>query len=219
MSLQYEDTIQQQQIRRRLVEELHNKGITDPRVLHAINSVPRHLFMKEDQRGNAYVDKAFPIAAGQTISQPFTVAWQTQLLKIQASDTVLEVGTGSAYQACVLASMECEVFSIERQRKLFENNKKFTYLQNFPNLHLFYGDGYKGLPGYAPFNKILVTAAAPEMPEELVAQLAMPGIMVLPLGIGTTQIMLRLSKLENGEISEEEFGHFSFVPMLRGKKE
>ncbi len=131
----------------------------------------------------------------------------------------MEIGTGSGYQACVLAAMGCEVYSVERQWKLFEKNQRFDYLKAFVNLRTFYRDGYEGLPEYAPFDKILITAAAPEVPGELVAQLKMPGIMVLPLGVAPTQIMLRLTKLENGEILEKNFGNFSFVPMLKGRKE
>jgi protein-L-isoaspartate(D-aspartate) O-methyltransferase len=215
----YEDTIFQQEVRHKMVAALRKKGITDESVLAALDKIPRHLFMREEQRGNAYVDKAFPIGEGQTISQPFTVAWQTQILEIEPGNKVLEVGTGSAYQACVLAAMGTEVYSIERQKKLVDINRNFVYLSLFPNLHLFYGDGYQGLPQHAPFDKIIVTAAAPEVPEELVRQLNMPGMMVLPLGTRSTQVMLRLSKLSNGELVEEEFGRFSFVPMLRGRKE
>lgn len=208
-----------QKQRQMLVDSLRSKGISDEDVLKAINTVPRELFMSDKHRMKSYVDKAFPIGEGQTISQPFTVAYQTQLLEIEPGDKVLEIGTGSGYQACVLADMRCEVFSVERQKKLFEKNKKFNYVKDFSNLHLFYSDGYEGLPEHAPFDKILITAAAPEVPDELVAQLKMPGIMVLPLGVAPMQIMLRLSKLENGEIQEEDFGNFSFVPMLKGRKE
>ena len=208
-----------QKQRQILVNALKVKGISDESVLRAINTIPREFFMDDKHKMKSYVDKAFPIGEGQTISQPFTVAYQTQLLKIEPGDRVLEIGTGSGYQACVLANMECEVFSVERQKKLFEKNQKFNYLKNFSNLHLFYSDGYEGLPVHAPFDKILITAAAPEVPDELVAQLKMPGIMVLPLGVAPMQIMLRIFKLENGEIQEEDFGNFSFVPMLKGRKE
>ncbi len=219
MRIPYEDTIFQQELRHKLVAALRKKGITDEAVLAAIDQIPRHLFMRAEQRRHAYVDKAFPIGEGQTISQPFTVAWQTQILEIEPGDKILEVGTGSAYQACVLAAMGTEVYSIERQKKLVDVNRNFLYLSIFPHLHLFYGDGYLGLPEFAPFDKILVTAAAPEIPGELLRQLNMPGIMVLPVGTRSTQVMLRLSKLRNGELVEEEFGRFSFVPMLRGRKE
>lgn len=217
--MKYEDVEKYQKQRQFLVNALQVKGILDEDVLKAINTIPRELFMKDRHKENAYKDKPFPIGQGQTISQPFTVAYQTQLLKVEPGDKVLEVGTGSGYQACVLASMGCEVFSVERQKKLFDKNENFAYLKSFSNLHLFYRDGYEGLPEHAPFDKILITAAAPEVPDELVAQLKMPGIMVLPLGVPPTQIMLRLSKLENGEILEEDFGNFSFVPMLKGRKE
>lgn len=213
-----EDTLKDKKQRLELVKSIKEKGITDHAVLQAILSIPRQFFMDVNHIGDAYVDKAFPIGEGQTISQPYTVAYQTELLSIQPGDKVLEIGTGSGYQACVLASMQAKVFSIERQKNLFEKNQYFDYLKQFDNLRLFYGDGYEGLPEYAPFDKILITAAVDEVPDKLVMQLNMPGMMVLPLGKRPVQQMMRLRKLDNSEILEEYFDNFSFVPMLKGKK-
>lgn len=215
-----EDRLHHQIQRERLVDGIRNKGITDERVLEAIGNVQRHLFMDEDQDDVAYVDRAFPIGHGQTISQPYTVAYQTELLQVSLSDKVLEIGTGSAYQAVVLAELAAEVYTIERQKKLFNRNQKFDYLRHFKNIHFFYGDGYEGLPQFAPFDKILVTAAAPQLPSKLIEQLKIGGIMVLPLGEhGEYQQMIRATKLENGKLGKESFNIFSFVPMLTGTKE
>jgi protein-L-isoaspartate(D-aspartate) O-methyltransferase len=166
----------------------------------------------------AYVDRAFPIAEGQTISQPYTVAYQTQLLEVKPFEKVLEIGTGSAYQAVILAQMGAQVYTIERQKKLFEQNKQFDYLKKFPSIKFFYGDGYEGLSSFSPFDKVLVTAAAPEIPEKLIEQLKIGGMMVLPLGTGEVQQMMRITKLANAALKEEVFANFSFVPMLEGKK-
>lgn len=214
----FEDNPHFQRLRRNLVNSLRNKGITDTRVLNAIYSIPRQFFMKKDLEDMAYVDKAFPIDEGQTISQPYTVAYQTQLLDLQPTDRVLEIGTGSAYQAVILATLAAEVFSIERQRKLFEKNRQFDYLKEFNNLYLFYGDGFEGLPQYAPFDKILITAAAPFIPPKLVEQLIKGGMMVLPLGKESPQKMVRIQKLDEDHLHKEYFSNFSFVPMLEGKK-
>lgn len=215
----YIDTAHDQRQRRQLVEGLHQKGITDLRVLDALYAIPRQYFMNPELIDKAYEDKAFPIDEGQTISQPYTVAYQTQLLQVEPGNRVLEIGTGSTYQAAVLAAMGAEVFTIERQRKLFEKNQHFEYIQSFKNIHFFYGDGYEGLPEYAPFDKILVTAAAPEVPPKLVQQLKRGGMMVLPLGTAPVQRMMRIVKLKNDELYEEFFDKFSFVPMLQGRKE
>lgn len=215
----YIDTAYDQRQRRQLVQSLHDKGITDPRVLDAIFAIPRQYFMNPGLVEKAYEDKAFPIDEGQTISQPYTVAYQTQLLQVRPADRVLEIGTGSAYQASVLAALGADVFTIERQRKLFEKNQSFDYIHTFANIYFFYGDGYEGLPEYAPFDKILITAAAPQVPPKLLDQLKTGGMMVLPLGVGPVQRMMRITKLENGEFLEEYFDNFSFVPMLEGKKE
>ncbi|MER3497609.1 MAG: protein-L-isoaspartate O-methyltransferase [Chitinophagaceae bacterium] len=213
-----EDTYRHKGLRKELVDKVKSKGITDEKVLDGLNKTPRHFFLDSAFDADAYVDKAFPIGEGQTISQPYTVAYQTQLLEIKPFEKVLEIGTGSAYQAVILAQMGAQVYTIERQKKLFESNKKFDYLKKFPSIKFFYGDGYEGLPTYAPFDKILITAAAPEIPPKLIEQLKPGGMMVLPLGSGEIQRMMRLTKLESGALKEEVFDTFSFVPMLGGKK-
>ncbi|HMI61173.1 MAG TPA: protein-L-isoaspartate(D-aspartate) O-methyltransferase [Puia sp.] len=204
-------------LRRQLVDIIQQKGITDERVLEAIGTLPRHFFMDSAFDKIAYEDRAFPIGEGQTISQPYTVAYQSQLLEIKPFEKVLEIGTGSAYQACVLAEMGAQVYSIERQKKLFDTNKQFAYLKKYPALKFFYGDGYEGLPTYGPFDKVIVTAAAPFIPPKLVAQLKPGGKMVIPVGEGKVQRMLRLTKQADGTVTEELFDNFSFVPMIGGK--
>ena len=213
----FEDTYRHKGMRRQLVDIIRQKGIFDERVLEAILRVPRHYFMDSAFDKIAYEDRAFPIAEGQTISQPYTVAYQTQLLEIKPYDKVLEIGTGSAYQACILAEMEAKVFSIERQRKLFDGNKEFSYLKKYPNLKLFFGDGYEGLPTYAPFDRVLVTAAAPFIPPKLIEQLKPGGKMVIPVGESNVQRMLRITKLQDESVREEVFDNFSFVPMVEGR--
>ena len=214
-----DDTYRHKGLRKKLVEIVKNKGITDERVLAAIEKIPRHFFLDSAFDEVAYEDKAFPIAEKQTISQPYTVAYQTQLLEVKPFDKVLEIGTGSAYQATVLAELGAQVFTIERQKKLFENNKNFQYLKKYPNIKFFYGDGYEGLPTYAPFDKVLITAAAPQIPVKLITQLKPGGKMVIPVGSGDVQVMKRLIKQHDGSIKEEIYDRFSFVPMLGGKKE
>ena len=211
------DTYQHKGMRKKLVELLRTKGITDESVLTAINSLPRHFFLDSAFDKIAYEDRAFPIGEGQTISQPYTVAYQSQLLNIKPYDKVLEIGTGSVYQASVLAEMGAKVFTIERQKKLYDTNKNFIFKSKYPNIKFFYGDGFQGLPTYAAFDKIIITAAAPFIPPKLVEQLKTGGIMVLPVDIGEHQQMLRLTKLDNGSYAEEQFDNFSFVPMLQGK--
>ena len=203
-------------MRKSLVEELKNKGISDENVLNAINTVPRHVFLDSSFLDFAYQDKAFPIGSGQTISQPFTVAFQSSLLEIKKNMKVLEIGTGSGYQACVLAEMGAKVFSIERQRKLYTKTKAF--LAEFPyRIKMFLGDGNKGLPTYGPFDRIIITAAAPEIPQTLIDQLKIGGMMVIPLSENDDhQTMLRLTKQEDGSMKREEYGDFRFVPMLKG---
>jgi protein-L-isoaspartate(D-aspartate) O-methyltransferase len=213
----FEDTYRHKGLRKKLVDGIRDKGITDENVLKAIADLPRHYFMDSAFDEKAYEDKAFPIGEGQTISQPYTVAYQTQLLKIRPFEKVLEIGTGSAYQAAILAGMGAQVYTIERQKKLFDINKEFSLLKKFPNIKLFFGDGFEGLPTFAPFDKILITAAAPFIPPKLVEQLKPGGMMVLPLGEGEVQRMMRITRMENGAIKEEVFDHFSFVPMLEGK--
>ncbi len=215
----YEDTYQHKGLRRKLVETIRNKGITDENVLAAINNIPRHYFLDSAFDKIAYEDRAFPIGEGQTISQPYTVAYQTQLLKVNINDKILEIGTGSAYQATVLAEMGARVFTIERQKKLYDiQQQKYVFVNKYPSIKFFYGDGFLGLPTFAPFDKILITAAAPYIPPILVEQLRTGGIMVLPLDDESgNQRMLRITKRADGGYDEEAFEQFSFVPMLRGK--
>jgi len=213
-----QDTYRHKGLRKKLTAGIRDKGISDEQVLNALNDIPRHFFLDSAFDDAAYADKAFPIGEGQTISQPYTVAYQTQLLEVRPFDKVLEIGSGSGYQAVVLAKVGGQVYTIERQKKLFELNKKFDYLKKFPNIKFFYGDGFEGLPTYAPFDKILITAAAPEVPPKLVEQLKIGGMMVLPVGSGEVQRMMRVTKLQNNALKEEVFDHFSFVPMLEGKK-
>jgi protein-L-isoaspartate(D-aspartate) O-methyltransferase len=213
----YEDTYQHKGLRRQLVNLLKEKGISDERVLDAINAIPRHFFLDSAFDKIAYEDRAFPIGEGQTISQPYTVAYQTQLLQVKKSDKVLEIGTGSAYQATILAEMGAWVFTIERQKKLYELHKKYYFRNKYPNLKFFYGDGFEGLPTFAPFDKIIITAAAPFVPPKLIEQLKPGGIMVLPVDEGNSQRMLRITKTAEGSLIEEAFDQFSFVPMLTGR--
>ena len=214
----YEDTYRHKGLRKKLVEIIRGKGITDERVLNAIENIPRHFFLDSAFDEVAYEDRAFPISVGQTISQPYTVAYQTQLLEVKPFTKVLEIGTGSAYQAAVLAEIGAQVYTIERQKKLFEQNKKFSYIKKYPNIKFFYGDGYEGLPTYAPFDRVLITAAAPEIPQKLIDQLKPGGMMVIPLGPAGTQTMKRITKQDDGTIKEEAFALFSFVPMLGGRE-
>lgn len=213
-----EDTYRHKGLRKKLTDGIRKKGISDERLLEAVARIPRHFFLDSAFDDVAYEDRAFPIGEGQTISQPYTVAYQTMLLQVKPFEKVLEIGTGSVYQACVLAELGAQVYTIERQKKLYDANKEFAYLRKYPNIKFFYGDGYEGLPTYAPFDKILITAAAPEIPPKLIEQLKVGGMMVLPLGAGEVQQMKRVTKLERGAIKEEVFDNFSFVPMVEGKK-
>ena len=215
--IKFEDTYQHKGMRKKLVDLLRNQGITDERVLEAINAIPRHFFLDSAFDKIAYEDRAFEIAAGQTISQPYTVAYQTELLAIKKSEKILEIGTGSGYQTTILAEMGARVFTIERQKKLYDLQKEYYFKNKYPGIKFFFGDGFEGLPTYAPFDKIIITAAAPHIPPKLLQQLKVGGIMVLPLDEGESQRMLRLTKLEDGSIKEETFKQFSFVPMLTGK--
>ncbi len=213
----YEDTYRHKGLRKKLIDILKEKGITDSKVLGAMNSIPRHFFLDSALDEIAYEDRAFSIDEGQTISQPYTVAYQTQLLQIKPNDKILEIGTGSIYQATVLAEMGAKVFTIERQKKLFDNTKDFILKSNYTNLKFFYGDGFEGLPTYAPFDKILITAAAPFIPPKLIEQLKIGGKMIIPLDEEQHQRMLRITKNDDGSSSEEAFENFSFVPMLSGR--
>jgi protein-L-isoaspartate(D-aspartate) O-methyltransferase len=215
----FEDTYRHKGLRKKLTELLKEKGITDLNVLAAINNIPRHFFLDSAFDEIAYENRAFPISDGQTISHPYTVAYQTQLLQIKPLDKILEIGTGSVYQASVLAEMGAKVFTIERQKGLFEKTKSFILKAKYPNIKFFFGDGYEGLPTYAPFDKVIITAAAPFIPPKLIEQLKMGGIMVIPVDEGDQQRMLRITKNTDGSITEEAFENFSFVPMLTGKNQ
>jgi protein-L-isoaspartate(D-aspartate) O-methyltransferase len=210
------DTYRHKGLRKILINSLREKGITDEVVLEAMNDVPRHLFLDTVFDNIAYEDRAFNIGSGQTISQPYTVAYQTQLLRVRPNDKILEIGTGSAYQASVLAEMGAQVFTIERHKNLFANKDLFV-LKKYPQIKFFYGDGFEGLPTYAPFDKVIITCAAPFIPPKLIAQMKPGGIMILPLNEDDSQRMIRVTKESDGSISEEHFDKFSFVPMLSGK--
>ena len=213
--VQIEDTFKHQGMRRKLVAEIKQKGITDEGVLEAIGSIPRHQFMDNSFIQFAYSDKAFPIAAGQTISQPYTVAFQTESLQIKKFDKVLEVGTGSGYQSAVLCRMGATVYTIERQKALYDFARNLLPPLGF-RPQFFYGDGYQGLPTYGPFDKIIVTAGASFVPEPLKQQLKIGGIMVIPVGKSDLQIMKIITRLNETEYSEEDKGGFVFVPLLTG---
>jgi len=210
------DTFRHKGLRKKLIETIKSKGISSQAVLEAMDRVPRHLFMDSGFINFSYTDKAFPIAAGQTISQPYTVAFQTELLDVQKHTKVLEVGTGSGYQSAVLLEMGARVYTIERQRELFLDAQKTLNPLNYKP-KCFYGDGYEGLPAYAPFDRILVTAAAPEIPKSLLDQLTIGGILVIPEGDRFGQRMVRVIRETEDHFQRSEHGHFSFVPLLRGK--
>ena len=210
------DSFRHQGLRKKLIENLASKGISNSNVLDAMNKIPRHLFMDNAFVNFSYQDKAFPIGAGQTISQPYTVAFQSQLLEIKPYEKVLEVGTGSGYQAAVLSLLDAEVFTIERQRELFLKTKKFLPSLGY-NCMFVYGDGYKGMPNFAPFDKIIITCGAPFIPEDLVSQLKVGGRMVAPIGDGDTQVMHLIEKISETETRLTTHGEFSFVPMLTNK--
>ena len=210
------DSFRHQGLRKQLIEHLASKGIVSLEVLNAMNKIPRHLFLDNAFVNFAYQDKAFPIGAGQTISQPYTVAFQSELLQIKPYERVLEVGTGSGYQAAVLSLLEVEVFTIERQRELFLKTKKFLPTLGY-NCMFVYGDGYKGLPKFAPFDKIIITCGAPFIPEDLIAQLKVGGRMVAPIGDGNIQVMHLIEKISETESRVTTHGEFSLVPMLNEK--
>ena len=214
----YEDTYRHKGLRKKLMDILRDKGITDENMLMAMNNIPRHFFLDSAFDEIAYEDRAFSISEGQTISQPYTVAYQTQLLQVKPFDKILEIGTGSIYQATVLAEMGAKVFTIERQKVLYEKTKSYIFKAKYPNLKFFFGDGYEGLPTYAPFDKVIITAAAPFVPPKLIEQLKAGGKMIIPVDEGEHQRMLRITKNTDGSVSEEAFQHFSFVPMLTGKR-
>ncbi|GIV36313.1 MAG: protein-L-isoaspartate O-methyltransferase [Cyclobacteriaceae bacterium] len=208
----FEDNYRQRGLRNKLVRLLRQKGITDERVLTAIGKVPRHVFFENAFLEHAYQDKAFPIGEGQTISQPYTVAFQTEKLMVQPGQSVLEVGTGSGYQACILLELGARVYTIEYNRVLFEKARKLLPKMGYrPHFHL--GDGSKGLPAFAPYHRILVTAGAPVIPEALTAQLADEGLLIIPVGDREKQVMVRITKKGN-KLIREDFDYFSFVPLL-----
>ena len=213
----YDDTYRHKGLRKKLIDILRQKGITDEAVLGAMNNIPRHFFLDSAFDEIAYEDRAFPISEGQTISQPYTVAYQTQLLQVKPYDKILEIGTCSIYQATVLSVMGAQVFTIERQKVLFEKTKNYIFKSKYPKLKFFYGDGYEGLPTYAPFDKVIITAAAPFIPPKLIDQMKAGGKMVVPVDEGSHQRMLRITKNADGSITEEAFDNFSFVPMLSGR--
>src|SRR5665811_625277 len=212
---QMTDTFEAKGKRKKLVAELRQKGIVDEDVLRAIDTVPRHLFMDPAFLIHAYVDKAFPITSGQTISQPYTVAVQTSLLKVQRRDKILEIGTGSGYQAAVLAEMGAKVYTIERFRELFLKARKILTSLGY-SADFFYGDGYEGKPQYGPFDGIIITAAAPEVPEALLNQLKTGGRLVVPVGNSSLQVMTVVERTGLESYKRSEHGKFVFVPMLKG---
>jgi len=203
-------------MRNQLVATIERKGITDKKVLEAISKIPRHLFMDSSFVDFAYQDKPFPIGADQTISQPFTVAFQTELLKVKPGDKILEIGTGSGYQAAVLIELKAQVYSIERQKELYTRVKKFLPSVGYVPKKLIYGDGYLGLPEEAPFDGIIVTAGAPEVPKALLSQLKIGGRLVIPVG-DDVQVMTLFIRTSEKSFEKHEFGDFRFVPMLKEK--
>lgn len=211
-----EDSYLHKGLRKKLVETIRSKGISDERVLSAIGKVPRHLFMDSSFIKFSYADQAFPIRSGQTISQPFTVAFQTELLGIKPMEKVLEIGTGSGYQAAVLMEMGARVYSIERHKELHIAAQSILAKLGYKG-RFFYGDGYEGIPAYAPFDKILVTAASPEIPGKLIEQLKPGGLLVLPLGGSMGQIMVKVLKIDENNFTTTKHGAFAFVPMVKGK--
>jgi protein-L-isoaspartate(D-aspartate) O-methyltransferase len=210
------DTSKHQGLRNQLAKQLEEKGITDKNVLDAIRKIPRHLFLNSGFEDFAYQDKAFPIAAGQTISQPYTVAFQSELLQVKKDDKILEIGTGSGYQCAVLVAMGAKVYSVERQNELFKITSALLPKLGIRPKHLSFGDGYKGLPNYAPFDSIIVTAGAPIIPKPLMAQLKVGGRLVIPLGEGE-QVMTMLIRKNETQFEKHEFGGFRFVPLLEDK--
>jgi len=210
------DTAKHQGLRNQLVTLLKEKGIIDATVLEAINKIPRHLFLNSSFADYAYQDKAFPIGAGQTISQPYTVAFQSQLLEVKKDHKILEIGTGSGYQTAVLCLMGAKVYSVERQNELFKQTSVLLPKLGIRPKHLSFGDGYKGLPNHAPFDSIIVTAGAPIIPQALMAQLKTGGRLVIPLG-EKNQIMTLLIRKNETQFEKHEFGDFKFVPLLENK--
>ena len=212
------DTYRHKGLRKQLVETIRSKGILDEKVLEAIGKIPRHLFMDSGFITFSYKDQAFPIGEGQTISQPYTVAFQTQLLEVKPSDRVLEIGTGSGYQTAVLIELGAFVFTIERQRKLFLKAQENLGLLGYKP-HFFYGDGYQGKPSYGPYDSILVTAGAENIHAKLKGQMKVGGIMVIPVGDRNSQRMIRIVRKTETDFEESEHGLFAFVPLLKGMED
>jgi len=208
-----QDTYRHKGLRKALIRTLREKGIKDANLLEAINRIPRHYFFDEIFLEHAYEDKAFPIGEGQTISQPYTVAFQTELLEVEKGDKILEIGTGSGYQACVLLELGAKVFTIEYNRILYERTKKFLPRMKYKP-YFFYGDGSQGLLNHSPFDKIIVTAGAPIVPKALIDQLNIGGTLVIPVGDDEKQRMVRIKKVSENKIRKDEFDYFSFVPLL-----
>ncbi len=214
-----QETLRHVGLRRKMVAGIRAKGIEDERVLAAMAKVPRHLFGFESAfLERAYEDNAFPIGEGQTISQPYTVAYQTQLLQVQPGEKVLEIGTGSGYQAAILHELGARVFTVERVRSLYLKTKERLARLQYAGIKCFYGDGFEGLPMFAPFDKILITAAAPQVPQALFQQLKTGGCLVAPVGSSTLQTMHRYTKISDSEWRDESFDTFRFVPLLPGRK-
>jgi protein-L-isoaspartate(D-aspartate) O-methyltransferase len=211
-----EDSYKHQGMRRKLIQKLRDKGIHDERVLSAMGKIPRHVFFENAFLEHAYQDKAFPIGHGQTISQPYTVAFQSELLEVKTGDKILEIGTGSGYQACVLCELGAKIYTIEYQKDLYERTRKFLPKMGYQP-HFFSGDGSKGISIHAPYDKIIVTAGAPSVPSALIEQLKIGGCLVIPVGDNQTQQMLRLTKDSEKKIVKEVFSNFSFVP-LKGEQ-
>lgn len=207
------DSYRHKGMRRGLIKVLQEKGIRDPRVLAAVEAVPRHFFFEKAFLEQAYQDKAFPIGEGQTISQPYTVAFQTELMQLKPTDRVLEIGTGSGYQCAVLLQLTPQVYTIEYNRPLYEKAVMFFKKYGLKP-HTFHGDGSEGLPAHAPYDKIIVTAGAPGVPRSLVRQLTIGGSLIIPVGNEKSQKMMRITRVEEGEFTREEFHSFKFVPLL-----
>ncbi len=212
-----EDTYLHKGLRKKLVKEIGEKGIISKKVLDALEKVPRHFFFDNALLKFAYQDNAFPIGAGQTISQPYTVAFQTELLDVQKGEKVLEIGTGSGYQTCILAELGAKVYSVERQKELYDKTRSRLQQMGYASVKLFFGDGYKGLEAYAPFDKVLVTCGAPFIPDALLKQLRSGGLLVIPVGEGTVQVMTSVRRKGENEFEKTTHGNFRFVPMLDNK--
>lgn len=211
------DSYRHKGLRKKLVDTISEKGIKDKRILEAIGKVPRHNFMDSGFIEFAYRDQAFPIGAGQTISQPYTVAFQTELLQVKKHDKILEIGTGSGYQCAILLELGAKVYTIERHRELYLKSRALLTEMGYKP-YFFYGDGYLGQPQFSPFDKIIITAGASEIPKELLKQLKIGGRMVVPVGGGSGQVMMTIDRIDEDEYKELEHGYFAFVPMLKGKQ-